>query len=828
MPKQIKSFLFSGLILFFSLDVHAQLQCYRSLTSDDGLIQSDINCMMQDNAGYLWIGTNNGISRWDGHSFENFNKNQGLINDYVQTIFQVSNGDILIGTNSGVSIFQDSCFVDFIDEKQLLSGRVNCIYQSENGKIYFGTNYKGVVAAVQDRFEYLSKETGLASGQISTITEDHSGNLLIGYKYSGMGRVKNGEVVNFTDQNGLPSNRVRSISRNIQDEIIITTARGVCKYYDGVFELLIKDDALDFVKGAECELWIDKACLLVTSRNIFQLKNNEITVLDVCDEGLSDYNCLFVTRNGTLYLGTSGNGIRIYKEHSLFTVDNPDVGFNRLIFGITNDAEGNICFSNRGGEVGIYKDGTVVIARAPENMTLGSIYSLLKDVHGRVLCGSSRMGVFLLESGQLITTPEFAPMAGERIIEIFQARDETIYLGTYKNLWAYKDGSFRDVANDMELGENKFGTIYETRDSTLFLGLDDCGIITIKNGKKSLYTKKDGLTDDEIHAIFQSSDGTILISTDYGVNVFENNRFRPFEYNDELVDNIIYGIEEDNKGNLYFTSTRGVNIVDKSFDPPRIRRLLKSDGLASNEMNSEAIYKDDRGRIWFGTIAGISCYDPSLDFPNKHAPVFGITSVEVMGEQLPDNGFFTIQGNENIIRFNYRAIDLDSPEKVMYFYRLVGHSTKWRRTTDRTMTYSNIGSGKYTFEIHAQNDWGYSSPLSAVSFSVSTPLWKNWYLPGSLLLLTFLAGLFYFLTRKKDAQLARDSKALIPMVELQNLLSKRELEVTRLLIEGYSYQEIADRLFLALTTVQSHVKNIYKKLNVHSKLDLLKKIKVNS
>ena len=216
----------------------------KSITVDNGLIQSSVSAIVQDKSGYLWLGTQKGVSRWNGREIVSFSEENGLTKNNVRSLFCRANGDVVIGTFSGVSVYGKNGMITLRDPGNRLSDKIYAIYETNDSSLVFGTDKNGVVVLKNNKFTYLNKESGLASNSIVAIIEDDAGSILFGSKNNGMSVLTKGIITNVNISHGLVSNGIISFLKDNDGSILITADAGICRYNKGKINTIIRDEKL--------------------------------------------------------------------------------------------------------------------------------------------------------------------------------------------------------------------------------------------------------------------------------------------------------------------------------------------------------------------------------------------------------------------------------------------------------------------------------------------------------------------------------------------------------------------------------------------------------
>lgn len=734
----------------------AQIRIHKQITIEQGLVQSQVTTILEDRDGYLWIGTLGGVSKWDGIQFHNFQTQDGLASQDIRTI-----------------------------------------HQSADGKIYIGTNGGGVSIYENEHFQTVNTDDGLAANSVRAIISLNDSTQLFGTD-RGLSTFRQGKILDQNDFSGLDSVTITSLSRGRNDAIYIATyGRGVYAYKNNTLDSLINSRM-----GLNTDLiWTAKemadSTLVISQRRhgIAFLKNGNLSFLST-ENGLPFNNVrnILLTKDGRLLLPTTGGGLAIYQEGKIEIIDAKNGLTNNLVWNAYENRHGIIYLATWGG-ISVFEGNRFNNFNQSSGLAGNIITAVHEGSDNTFYLGSARNGLSRYRDGIFKNFSSQDGLDAQTIWAIHEAADQTVFIGTSQGLTTYKDGLFFDWQNRIPSLQNTIYGFSRLKNGNLLInGFDglfvktETGINQIFNstdnrrahvfsaiegndGKIYLGTREGGfalsgktsndmqpehiLPDKHIWSVYQREDSTLFFgSNGSGLYFGKDSVFQVINTFNGLTDNTIYSILEDLNKRLYLSTHKGVNIVEFAADTFSVRHLQQSDGLASNECNQGAAIQDSHNRLWFGTINGISRYHPESDLPNTLPPGVHITRVRVFEDPLSPSVFkddFQLKYNQNYIKIDYVGINLPSPHKVRYRYRLSGIDPNWVETDQRFVQYTNLEHGDFVFEVKAVNEWGYWSTPQTLSFTIIPPFWKTWWFILSMILLT--GGLIAWIVSYRFRQL---------------------------------------------------------------------------
>jgi len=742
------------LLLFSFLpltNLGAQIKIHQKLTVEDGLVQSQVLCIYEDRQGYLWFGTFDGLSRWDGIAFTNFQFQNGSVPTEYLAISEDNNGALCFGTSTGFTIYRDGKFTTLDEKNGLVNEVVRVIHKNKDGKLYLGTD-AGVDVYANGKFEHLNSQLGFAHEIITAIHEGKDGTLYVGTHGSGVSIHRNGEITRWNEQSGLASNIVRAICESSNGTIYIGTDRGLNVYQEGKLTKLLDkngwlDDRINAIRAGQ-----DGTLYLGTFRyGVILYKNGAFSRLSK-ENGLAANRifAIYEDQAGAIYFGTDG-GVSIYKAGKFETWNEQTGLLDNLVWSIREGKDGKFYFGTQSG-VSIYHNGKFKALTEKEGLVYGQVRCFHERKDGTIYFGAGGGGVSVYQNGQVKTLA----IGKHFVMSIYEDGKGTIYLATAGDgVHIYKNGKFSKFTWNHELASAEILSINGTQDGMIYFGTTK-GVSICKDGGFKTLSTQDGLANNFVWHIFPSNDGTVYFGTGGGLSIYKNGKFETIDVRRGLSNNTVLGILEDDAGKIYVSTNKGINVLDFSSGETKIRTIRHQDGLPSDECVLGACYKDGRGRLWFGTVKGVICYDPEKDRPNPIPPKVHLAQLRLFDREIPlndANSKLVFQHDENYFKFDFIGIDLQARGKVTYRHRLSGVDKNWMETQQRSVQYTNLNDGKYRFEVKAMNEWGYWSEPATLAFAIQPPFWERWWFIA-VMTLSIGGALAYLITLRVRQLLA--------------------------------------------------------------------------
>ena len=694
-------------------------QGWQTFGVSDGLPSSRINCMIQDRAGFIWLGTGgNGVFKFDGREFVNYTTADGLIHDWVESILEDHDGRIWFGTDGGASRFDGRSFTSYSAETGLGEGGVLSILQARGGNLWFGTDGGGASRYDGKRFTTFTTDDGL-SPVVHAIAEDSDGRLWFGTWGGGVSRYDNGTFATFTAGQGLAHNWVRAIGVDGEGLLWFGTHRGGASRYDPrvadaeSFTTFTTEDGLahDLVSAIVSDhdgtLWFG------TVRGVSHLKDADFTTLNAAD-GLADDEVasLLVDRERNLWVGSnSGNVSRFDASFTNFT------GSHCLARGdvvsIIQDRNGNLLFLTGSGIVCRYDGRTFSEVPKAASASYDPITAMTEGKNGDLWFGTNG-GDLLNYDGAEWRTYGSVQGSPARIASLFEDRDGNLWIGAGQGGISRFDGeTFTTLTTADGLAHDHVAAITEDRDGNMWFATVGGGVSRYDGGSFTNFTTADGLAFNSVLSILQDRNGNMWFGTiTRGISRYDGAEFTTFTTADGLAHNRITTIFEDGKGILWFgTNGGGVS----RFDGRVFQSLLKRDGLPANDVR--AVAEDRIGDFWIATSGGVTRYSPV-----PAAPLIAITDI-VADQRHGAVSAVRISAEQRYLALEFRGISFRTRrDALQYRYRMAGHEPNWQLTRRAFVEYENLERGNYTFEVQAiDRDLNYSTP--ALLDLAVTPAW---------------------------------------------------------------------------------------------------------
>ena len=731
---------FAGITMSLTGRAHAQLYAFRNYSIKDGLSQSVVNAIVQDDQGYMWIGSGHGLNRFDGLAFRNYFMDQGLIYDRVNALMLYPDGSIWIGTDRGISIFKNGTFSAPDSLNSLLKHPVNDLYLDRHGNLWISTEGDGLLKRTPGgEITNYSTANGLLSDRVRKIIQDPSGVYWVATS-GGISILHNDKWHEITQKEGLPNNDVNDLLINGEGSIWAATSGGLYHIGEHQNETFTTGNGFPsnqincLLNGIHGDIWIG------SDNGLVRYKNGKFKTYTV-DNGLSNntIECLKQDSEGNLWIGTYGGGMCRFRGERVINYTDEEGLTGDMVTAAVEDQNSNIWVGTFGNGLSIVSKGKASSFSKNSQLVDSRVYSINNMPDGSLYIATGN-GISVITPDKRVVNHPFGKLPFHKIRVIMRDDAGRYWIGSDDNGLLIIDGNKKtQLTTEDGLAGNDIRSMLQDTSGVVWIGTSE-GLTRYDDGKITNYSTRDGLMQNGILGIYQDSRGLVWFAGFGGINVYKNGKFYGFGIKDGLQNNVCYTITQDNDQNYWIGTNEGIVKVDQAvvdmigkqdvsdLDTPYIKRITASMGLVSNEMNWNAICRDHGGHIWFGSVSGLIRVNPSLDYPNIVGPPVYITGVDVMGRSMNPDTTIDLDYDHNYITIDYLGLCYSAPEAVLYKYRLRGIDRDWVTSDRRSARYSALPAGDYVFEVRARNNDGLWSLQQAVlHFTVEPPFWLSWW-----------------------------------------------------------------------------------------------------
>ena len=739
-----------------------------SWQSRQGLPQSSINTILQSRDGYIWLGTQEGLVRFDGINFKVFDKSivDIMLSNDVRVLHEDLKGQLWIGMRDGGLLHLESDSFSVI--KGFENNRISALASSSDGELWIGTTDNGLHQLIGDS---LSKWDNLPSEQIGALLYESGGTLWVGTRDSGLVAIKENMPRHWTTADGLPSNDITALSGGEKTGLWLGTREaGLAFFHHGVFRTYTQDEnlpsnlILTLFEDRRGNLWIgtDQGGLARWNNPGSNNTRSSFSHFKSSDGLTHDtVKSLYEDSEGILWIGTDGGGLNSLRSGKFTTYTSQEGLVEDFIYSVHQDNQGDFWFSSENG-VSRYREGEFNSFTVNDGLTNNFVTSFASTPDGSVWMGTYGGGLNRLsydKNGKALFT-SFTTQNGlldDGVFALYTDSNGRLWIGTGGGLSYYENGTFSHYTEEDGLSSNFITIILETANQSIWVGTYDAGLNIIQDGNISSLTTEDGLTSSAILALHEDNDGGLWIgSYGGGLNRLKDGILTSFTTRDGLFNDNVFKILQDDQENLWMSCNKGLFMVSKKnltdYAEGLIDRIEStvfdvSDGLKSQEFNGgiqPAGWQSTDGRLWFPSAKGVAVIDPNRIETNELPPNLVLESVIADEQTLSIADHTVLKPGTEKIEFHYVGLNFTAPDQVKYRYKLDGVDDDWVEAGSRNAAYyTNLQPGDYIFSIMAQNNDGVWNKYPVTFSFYLQPFWyqNKWVLALGLiitLLTTFM------------------------------------------------------------------------------------------
>jgi signal transduction histidine kinase/ligand-binding sensor domain-containing protein len=741
---------------------------------ENGLPQNTVTALLQTQDGYLWIGTEAGLVRFDGNSFQVFDHNSdpSTPGNDICCLLEGADGALWIGTSEGLARWQQGRFRAYTTRDGLPGNGIRALARTNDAQLWAYTD-QGPARLIGDKFAATTwsaaNTAAITSGRNAFLTDTTPNAVAASLwkrieEQTGLQR----DSVEFETALG-QDQRVfasRSLLVVVHGDRVVTQLRAGKDLPGSRIQTLLAD-------RREC-LWVG------TNSGLARLTAGKLQAFPSADPlGNESVLALLQDREGNLWVGAESGGLHILRDQRFKTIGTHDGLSSDAITALVEDRAGTLWAGTQGAGLNAIPVSAAGKVRtwSPQNGLMSDvILSLAAAPNGDVWVGTPD-GLNRIRGNRVDAFTSADGLPDDFIRSLLVDNDDSLWIGTRRGLvhsvahWSGPSGHSSDLRpqSGMQiltqangLGSNTVGALARDAKGDLWVATF-AGLSRLHNGQITNFTTANGLSSNVLTALLPRSDGTMLIGTqDHGLNIWDGAKFTPVT-GAGIEQITVHAILDDHNGHLWFATDNGIarcdcaagNVLDAKQGLPGWMTFGTADGLRSRETaansHPSAVQSKD-GRLWFATPRGVVEVD-AAHFPvNTAVPPVVVERFAVDDLDQPlvagDSGPRVKAGHVHF-QFDYAGLSFTAPLKVRYRYRLEGFDKDWTDAgTRRTAYYTNIPPGQYTFRVQAANNDGiWNTTGASFPFELRPHFYQTtWFYV--LLLAAAAAGIFLLLRRR--------------------------------------------------------------------------------
>lgn len=708
-------------------------------TDRDGLPQSYVQTILQTRDGYLWIGTQEGLVRYDGQRFTVFDERNtpGLPVSSVLAMAEGADGTLWLALDGTLATLRRGHFeFNVLPTEPGVLGRVPRVLAFDAaGNLWVGRDGELCRLQPAPRVCYPAKD-GLPSDRIMALASAGEEALWVATD-EGLARWSRGRF-SPAAISGLPPGGVTALAAAADGALWIGTRAGLYRSRDGRAE--------GPLHGISSEVWsllVDRAGRLWVGTNgagVFRVGDGRADQFS-SRQGLShDFvDAVYEDREGSVWVGTRGGGLDRLSDGKVTPYGPPEGLRGEITFSVRGDAAGNVWVGTDSGLNRIAANGEVTSYGTEDGLTSTFVASLATDRAGDELwVGTHGGGLHRRHDGRLAPYRPVEGSTAQAIWSLLPSRRGGLWIGSLEGLQRLQDGRLASYPGGRERSGDAVQSLLESRSGDLWVGT-----------MAGLYRIRDDRREDSpvpgtvaVTALHEDATGTLWVGTyDNGLNRLRDGSHHRFVPREGL-DDTAYTILEDDAGHLWMSNNRGIyRVAKRELDEvaagkrQRVQPLVLgiADGMRSGECNAGGAsgWKGRDGRLWFATMRGAVVVDPRRLAGNSVPPLLAIESVLANQRPVDLTAHRRLPPGVRRLEVRYTALSFRNADRVRFKHKLEGFDSDWvDAAAHRAVTYTNLAPGRYRFQVIACNGDGvWNREGAAVSFELAPPFYRAaWFL----------------------------------------------------------------------------------------------------
>jgi len=796
----------TSLVISLCTQTYGQLYNFTNYSIDQGLPQSTVYCIHEDGFGYLWLGTESGVARFDGNQFKVYDQSSGLPGNKVRSIVKGPDNNIWVGTDKGIGIFDGTNWKSISSTDGLKGSTIMKMNVDGKKRVWAATNDAGInIITLGDSItiEKLDTKNGLSSNFVFDVLHDTLTKKSWIAMFGGVNMVtesaKDFIVHNLEDSVITPSNQITSIEQDKKGDLWFGT------YDAGAFKLSSKNgryqiESFNSLNGiTDPRIW-DINCstnnqvwLASNDRGLYCLENGQVKNITM-ENGLPGNQIIafFRDSNRNLWLGSMSNGLTLYRGNALVHYTRKQGLPGQKVWAIKNSTDGKLW-------VGTDEKALALLQFSNEQMKAQyfdkkqgfkskQVISLDIDTDGDLLLGTQDDGMARFINGRFYYLTTSDGLADNTINFVYQVPNYSVYAGTKMGFNEIRNNQIGTISEESGLINNEVQTVITDSKGNIWMGT--WGGLAFFQAKTNTYrdfNEEEGLFDLSIYCLAADKFDNIWIGTSNGIYKYvlaadTIMRMANLNLSTKIINSMVFY----NATTLIVGTSMGFNKIgfdEKIEKPIRMDSYDKQNGFRFGETNQNAICKDEKGHVWFGTIGGLTCYRPELEDTITQKPKVYITGVRLSYQNVDwtSLGFKTsgmmnlpqplsLAYNKNHVTFDFNGIYLRNPEKVQYRYKLEPNETDWSPINKNNSSRNpGLSNGDFTISVIASIDGQHWSDAQVYHFTIRPPFWKTvwFYLALAILFGILLIGYI----RHRERKLKKEK------AHLEQVVKERTAEV---------------------------------------------------
>lgn len=770
-----------------------------------------VRAIVQTLDGYLWLGTESGLYRFDGLNFQVWEPASGdhLLGDAVSSLFVSKDGRLWIGYEAGgVGVLTEGRLQNFDAGQGVPSGGILSIVEDNEGAIWACGQY-GVSRYSNGAWHSVGEEMGYSAPAGQSMLVDRNGNLWIATdgKDFRLDRdsVRRNTVLTLPRgtsrfvSTGLGVGMVWSIRESPDGDIWIADTTGnALRHIAGS-----RDKSKSIAVHSPTSFLFDghRASWIGTIGSAWHSESDAFSQKATADRRIRPIDDLsggiiyttFQDREGNIWFGTSG-GLDEFRPNKVVSLSAKESLVPSGNLGVSATSDGSLwAMAYTSDRLWRFHDPTATDVPAGSRLAVKDILTMFTEGESTVwLGGNSQLAKGINGRFSLVNIPAIAKNA--YIEAVAKDRQGSLWLSLWtrqdnQHIVRFENGGWKDLTETVRLPSFRCRLMFGDKEGRMWLGFENGQIAVFDREKVRLYGAEDGLPHYAPLTITGDARGDIWVGSGGGLSRFENNRFSTITKQNGLPGNSVSGLVEDEDGSIWIAGALAILKVsreelDRAYSSPTYRMEGETfdarDGLSGLPRQREpfpTVARGANGWLWFATTEGVAAINPRLIQKNGIPPPVVIENVRSDDRLFDAASGMHFHPNTRTLEFHFTALSLSDPARVKFRYMLEGYEKTWRRpVSERMIRYTNLSPGSYTFRVTAcNNDGVWNEEGARLDFRIEPAYYQtNWF---RILCILLCLGAIWIVYRLRVAVLRQRQQLL---EKNQELLKRHHSEISAL------------------------------------------------
>ena len=690
--------------------------------TEDGLPQNAVSAVVQTRDGYLWVGTYNGLARFDGVRFAVFDSSNTpeLRNCRVTALHEDPDGNLWIGHETGdLTRYRQGRFEALEFRPAWSGGKITGLTTDAHGDLWI-QNADGLLARLRDAL-VLIPHSGTASGLVGMI-RDTTGRTYV-LRQGGCFQLEHGALTPVVFDGSVTNRYVQGLAPSRRGGLWVSEEGRLRRWTGNSWadDLGSAPWGLTPISGF-VEMQNGGLAVATTDEGLYLIQPGREARHFGRTNGLrSDWlRCLCEDREGNLWIGVGTSGLAALRRSKATTIQPPDGWQDRSVLSVTSGRDDTVYVGTEGAGVYRYRSGEWTHFAQNSGISNLYVWAVSEDARGRLWAGTWGGGLYVLANDRFEPAPGTAGLRTP-CPALLQSADGSLWAGTGAGLLHADRGNLTWYGQQQGLALADVRAVVEDKQGRVWFGMLGGGLGCLEHGSIRQFRQQDGLSSDFVWCLHLDDDGALWIGTPGGgLNRLKQGRFVAIKTTHGLPNNVICHIADDGHGHFWISSHGGIFRVNKTelnrcadgqLASIRCLSYGRGDGLPTLECSGgsqPAGCRTSDGRLWFATSRGLVALNPLNVQTNPLAPPVLIEDFLVEGRSVSrttNTAALRIPPGHNQLEFHYTGLSFVVPEKVRFKYRLEGLEADWVDAGNaRHIKYSYVPPGHYVFHVIACNN----------------------------------------------------------------------------------------------------------------------------